>query len=352
MAQKYHIIKGTNGLDNLKGTSGADKIYGYGGQDAIEGGRGNDLIYGGSGNDTLEGNSGNDTLYGNSGQDELYGGAGNDVLHAGENKGSGNDELSGGSGNDILYGSTTLGTSTLGNCVLNGGSGNDIFYVLTKGTSVDAGTGDDLIYAGMGKPMKESYISGLDGGDGNDTISFIKAKSGVVTELNYFTLYYEGKLIEPGGAAAGERYHRNIENAIGSNYNDTLWGGEAINKLSGGKGNDFLDGLAGADILTGGAGADIFHFNSADGPEKKHRDTITDFSRKEGDLIDLHSIDANTEYRGRQQFDYIGGAAFSGEAGELRLSKGVLYGDDDGDGVADFSIRVDVDSLKLSDFVL
>ncbi len=74
----------------------------------------------------------------------------------------------------------------------------------------------------MGKPMKESYISGLDGGDGNDTISFIKAKSGVVTELNYFTLYYEGKLIEPGGAAAGERYHRNIENAIGSNYNDTL----------------------------------------------------------------------------------------------------------------------------------
>ncbi|WP_318530239.1 calcium-binding protein [Rhizobium sp. TRM95796] len=352
MAGRYNTIKGTNGLDILYGTAGADRIYGYAGQDSLEGRGGADRLYGGSGNDTLEGNAGDDILHGDAGEDELSGGAGNDVLYAGENRGDGNDELSGDAGNDILYGSTTLGKSTLGNCVLNGGGGNDTLYVLTKGTSVDAGSGNDLIYAGMGKPMKESYVSGLDGGSGNDTISFIKAKDGVVTELNYFTLYYEGKLIEPGGAAAGERYHNNIENAIGSHYNDTLWGGEAVNKLSGGKGNDFLDGLAGADILTGGAGADIFHFNSADGPETKHRDTITDFSRKDGDLIDLHSIDADTEYRGRQQFDYIGGAAFSGDAGELRLSKGVLYGDDDGDRVADFSIRVDVDSLKLSDFIL
>ncbi|MDH6266505.1 Ca2+-binding RTX toxin-like protein [Rhizobium sp. SG_E_25_P2] len=352
MAQKYNTIKGTNGQDILDGTSSADEIFGYGGQDSLEGRSGNDILRGGGGNDTLEGNAGNDILRGDAGEDVLSGGAGNDILYAGENRGSGNDELSGDAGADILYGSTTLGTSTLGNCVLDGGAGADTFYVLTKGTSVNAGSGNDLIYAGMGKPMKESYISGLDGGDGNDTISFVKAKSGVITELNYFTFYYEGRLIEPGGAAKGERYHTNIENAIGSKYKDELWGGEANNKLSGGAGNDFLDGLEGSDQLTGGAGADTFHFNTVFVSDTKNRDVVTDFSRKQGDTIDLHSMDANTELGGDQAFSFIDNAAFSGEGGEVRLAKDILYGDDDGDRVADFSIRVDVESLKASDFIL
>lgn len=352
MALKYKIIKGTNGLDVLDGTLQNEKIYGLKGQDYIEGRGGHDRLYGDAGNDYIEGNSGNDVLHGGDGADELRGGSGNDILYADANRGHLNDGLYGDAGNDTLYGSTTLGNSTLGNCFLSGGKGNDTFYALTKGTSIDGGPGDDLIYAGMGKPMKESYISGFDGGDGNDTISFIKAKSGVITELSYFTLFYQGRHIEPGGAAAGERYHVNIENIVGSNYNDELWGGEEKNTISGGKGNDFIDGLEGSDTLTGGKGADTFHFYSIFLSDAQNRDVITDFSRVDGDKIDLHDIDANTEVAFDQAFSFIGGGSFSGTAGELRFSDGVLSGDDDGDAIADFFVEVKGSSLQAGDFLL
>jgi Ca2+-binding RTX toxin-like protein len=50
-----------------------------------------------------------------------------------------------------------------------------------------------------------------------------------------------------------------------------------------GTGNDKLYGGAGKDTLTGGKGADIFVFDTA----PASRDTITDFSRTDGDKIQL-----------------------------------------------------------------
>jgi hypothetical protein len=47
------------------------------------------------------------------------------------------------------------------------------------------------------------------------------------------------------------------------------------------------------------------------------RDGIQDFSA--GDLIDLSRIDANTLLDGDQAFEFIGNAAFSKTAGELRF---------------------------------
>lgn len=48
-----------------------------------------------------------------------------------------------------------------------------------------------------------------------------------------------------------------IENLIGSDYNDNLTGNVADNNIYGGKGNDIINGGAGNDYLDGGAGADI-----------------------------------------------------------------------------------------------
>ena len=48
----------------------------------------------------------------------------------------------------------------------------------------------------------------------------------------------------------------NIENVIGSAYNDTITGNSGNNVLAGGAGNDALDGGSGNDTLTGGAGDD------------------------------------------------------------------------------------------------
>ena len=56
-----------------------------------------------------------------------------------------------------------------------------------------------------------------------------------------------------------------IENAIGSNNDDMIFGNELDNVITGGDGNDTIRGFGGNDILTGGTGGDRFIFTVADG---------------------------------------------------------------------------------------
>ena len=82
-----------------------------------------------------------------------------------------------------------------------------------------------------------------------------------------------------------------------------------------------------------------------------------DFARQEGDRIDLKGLDADAGQRGNQAFAWIGSHGFHKHAGELRaarVSGGVLVsGDTDGDGVADFAIRLKgVAAMLKGDFVL
>jgi Ca2+-binding RTX toxin-like protein len=141
---------------------------------------------------------------------------------------------------------------------------------------------------------------------------------------------------------------------------DLLRGGAGNDTLTGGSGNDKLSGGAGADTLTGGLGADKFVFSStSDFPTGSLHDTITDFSHAQGDQIDLSALDANTKVAGNQAFTYLGTAAFTHHAGELRAyydatnDQTIVSGDWNGDGVADFNIYVQhVHSLLGTDFVL
>lgn len=64
-------------------------------------------------------------------------------------------------------------------------------------------------------------------------------------------------------------------------------GNGAANELRGDAGNDIIDGGAGRDLLTGGTGADRFRFATADAFGTAQADRITDFSRSEGDRIEL-----------------------------------------------------------------
>jgi Ca2+-binding RTX toxin-like protein len=131
---------------------------------------------------------------------------------------------------------------------------------------------------------------------------------------------------------------------IGNGAVNTLAGAGGDDLLKGGRGGDVIDGGAGADRLYGGGDKDVFVFSRATESAGKlaARDTIFDFSRDDGDQIDLASIDANGKKHGNGTFDLIERHQFTGAHGELRYGHHdgdtVIYGDIDGDKKADLSI--------------
>jgi subtilisin family serine protease len=141
---------------------------------------------------------------------------------------------------------------------------------------------------------------------------------------------------------------------VGFAGNDSLFGLAGNDTLDGGAGNDLLLGGAGRDQMTGGAGADMFRFTTlADSAIGSNRDIISDFSRIDGDRIDLAAIDANTRLAGDQAFTFIGSASFGRIAGQLRFVGGLVQADVNGDGRADMEIAVQgISSLLATDFVL
>jgi serralysin len=115
-----------------------------------------------------------------------------------------------------------------------------------------------------------------------------------------------------------------IENARGGTGNDVLIGNQGANLLDGGRG---------ADQLTGGAGADTFLFRTGDsGPGA--RDFISDFVSGQDKI----------SFEGFGGLSFVGNAAFSGEANELRYwneGASTFVGiDANGDRNADFLIEL------------
>ena len=146
------------------------------------------------------------------------------------------------------------------------------------------------------------------------------------------------------------------DNLNGGNGNDRLLGGVGADLINGGKNNDVLLGGNGDDKLIGGlgrdkmtgeAGADDFIFTSATfAGTGASRDVIADFEHRVDD-IDLRGFMAGGEF--------IGNAAFEDVAGQVRYNKatGILQGDVNGDGNADFEIGfTNKPVLSAADFIL
>jgi len=322
-------------VENIIGGSGDDTIFGSSANNVFAGGVGNDTLYGGAGDDTLSGDSGNDVIYGDAGNDTLNAGAGNNTLDGG----AGADILNGGGGltdvNWAGYQSATAGVvADLGNAannnvtvndasgdtynaiqnllgsnfadtltgdggdnIIDGASGNDTIYGAAGNDTLSGGTGNDTLYGGNND---DTLFGGagddnLDGGLGNDMLeggagadvlnggavtgdvnwaSYQTATAGVVAAMDPLLAGITA------GDAAGDTYS-NIQNLIGSTFddtlygdalnnsidgsagNDTLYGGDGIDTLLGGDGNDVLDGGNGNDYIDGGAGIDKVSFLSS-----------------------------------------------------------------------------------------
>ena len=351
------VVGNGNTLGNrVTGGSGGDRLNGLGGNDQLIGGAGDDRLDGGSGADTLSGGTGDDTYVVDSAGDraiEATAGGYDTVtttLHtyslgaeiealdftgSGGFNGTGNrldNRVTGGSGDDVLNG-------LFGNDTLIGGAGDD---------RLDGGGGGDTLAGGAGSDVYLIDYKGdavrEDRGQGTDT---------VVSEINYTlganveNLTLVGRANHGTGNAAGNVIIGGGKGDVlsGLKGNDTLEGGGGKDAIDGGAGRDTIVGGAGRDTLTGGKGADLFVFSSGDsGASVRTADTITDFSHRRHDIIDLSAIDAIARSHRDDAFAFIGDAAFSGHAGELRYgTRGadtLLLGDTDGDGAADLVIRL------------
>jgi hypothetical protein len=123
---------------------------------------------------------------------------------------------------------------------------------------------------------------------------------------------------------------------------DELHGGDDTDRVIGNGGRDRIDGGRGADRLKGGAGADTFVFDRGDTGMGNRADTILDFGRG-GDRIDLTDWGLDS---------FLGGRAFTGTDGEVRIAGDVLLIDRDGDRTADAAIRIAGPDMPGADDVL
>jgi Ca2+-binding RTX toxin-like protein len=269
-------------IEAVDGTrNGNDTITGSDGDNFLRGRGGNDSLVGGAGDDTLQGDQGNDTLRGGDGRDDLRGGDGNDLLDASGGSaatqgfgdfiepGFGSNTIIGhaalfaeGEGIDIFYGNLT-GTGGLVFTVGANGSGtvvsntpgvvNDTFTF----THYFIGSGDNDNMTGSATGWE-----GWEGGAGNDTID---------GGDGYDSLQYDGDRFEGGLGAVTVNFITgtatdgfgntdtffNIEEARGTQQNDTMTGGDLWVRLEGRQGNDLLTGssVEGAELI-GGDGND------------------------------------------------------------------------------------------------
>lgn len=353
-------------IENVTGSAYHDRLVGDGQNNVLTGRGGDDELIGGGGNDTLNGGIGNDTMAGGAGDDTYVIDSSADVIV--ENAGEGSDTLQVKTSyslvnlpnvENLTYTGTAAATLT-GNAAanqINGGIGND---------TIDGGAGADTMAGGNGN---DTYLVDV----ANDLIvEAAGAGTDTVKASVSFTLGANVETLILTGAAAIDGTGNDLANTITGNgaanhlYGlggiDTLIGGSGDDYLDGGLGGDTLRGGAGADTLIGGSGQDKFDWDAvSDTGVGAARDQVLDFKHTV-DKLDLSTIDAKTGTQTNDAFKFIGAAAFSGTAGELRSqvihdASGdytVVQGDVNGDGVADFEIALVgyTASLLASDFIL
>jgi Ca2+-binding RTX toxin-like protein len=237
-------------------------------------------------------------IYGTNGNDVRYGTDGGDWFRAD----AGNDWFSGGNGDDSFIGG--LGADTF-----YGGNGNDLTIYHENGTGVSINLSNNTTWDGSAWDYQYD-VEHAHGSNWNDTIYGNAGNNG---------------LNGVGGA----------DYLAGLDGNDTLFGGDQSDTLEGGSGNDWLSGGVSYDTLHGGSGADRFFYNDNPNGDEAYWDTIRDFSRAEGDKIDLGGIDAKFSVAGDQPFTWVGQTtAVTGE-GQLGYYQSggntYIHGNTDGD---------------------
>ena len=259
-------VVGTGYGDSLKAKSNGSRLFGEGGDDNL---------YGRDGNDSLVGASGDDTIHDTGGNDIINGGAGTDMVSytqatAGvvvdlkethqQTVGAGFDTLISieqvrGTGfNDWLAGTDGINE-------LHGLNGNDIMFGRSQNDSLNGGNGDDILDGGNGN-------DNLNGSFGVDAASYLTALAGVTVDLAITGWQYTSNWSEWDKLI-------NIENLIGSFFNDTLRGDDNDNVINAGAGDDLIEARGGNDTVVAGLGGGSDEYDGGSGVDLLRFDDVS-----------------------------------------------------------------------------
>lgn len=400
-------ITGGTGADTLTGLAGNDTLDGGSGIDSLVGGAGNDiyivdnagdvilelagegtetvrarsasytlgaevehLVYVGVGAFAGTGNGLDNSITGGTGDDTLTGGAGIDTLTGG----GGDDLLVGGVGNDVYIvtaGSATItelaaeGTDTVRTSLVAFTLAAEVENLVYTGTAAFAGNGNasDNILTGA------AAADTLTGGAGNDSLDGAAGADRLTGGLGDDTYIVDnaGDVVVEVAAEGTDTVRTSLTSyTLGANVEALVYTGTGnflgtgnglANSITGGAGADTLTGGGGADTLTGGTGADNFVLSNATLSPVATPITLADFSTADGDQINLSGMDANSGTAADDAFTFIGAAAFTNVAGQLRIqvvgTDLQVLGDINGDGTADFALTLTaVTTLAATDILL
>jgi Ca2+-binding RTX toxin-like protein len=334
------------GGNGFVATGGTNVIRNYGTIDVTNGA----FTFDGPGGDQLR-NAG--TITGKALNVVFTGGGSDSVVNTGHIDGN----LVFGAGADTYrgIGGTIAGTIT-------GGGGSDTYFTSQSVMNILelGGGGTDTVYATvnfrLAANLERLYLQGFaETGIGNASGNIMAGNGG------------DNRLFGLGGLDSIAGFEGD-DVISGGDGNDTLRGGDGDDWLRGAVGNDSLSGAADNDTVTGGLGADsmaggtgndrfVFVRQADGGKTVATSDLITDFTRGQ-DVIDLFGIDARTTNAApNDAFTFIGAAAFTNVAGQMRYSSAAgvttLLMDVNGNGTADMAIRLTGTlALTAQDFIL
>ncbi|CAN1527024.1 RTX calcium-binding nonapeptide repeat [Burkholderiaceae bacterium] len=290
-------VRGSQYDDSLVGDANNNSLFGGSGNDTLQGGAGGDYLEGGLGNDLIDGGAVLDRIQYNDSNTATYSNA-----TAGVNVNLQTGLATGGDGNDSLisinavtgskFNDTLIGDANLGFVNLTGGAGDDL---------IDGGLIQDRIayrdihratYTDATSSVKVNLGLGVSyGGAGNDTLVNINQTRGsnsadvLVGSDNWYIETFEGgagnDTLDGGSGDNWARYRAstsavnvnlktgialdgygtvdtlfNINGTRGSEFNDTLIGGNAAYGTGTADGLEMFNGEGGSDLIDGGQGFD------------------------------------------------------------------------------------------------
>ncbi len=239
----------TRGLPSINLTftsdTGVENILGSPFGDTLRGNSCNNIINGNTEDDFLEGRGGDDTYV-------IIDGGSTDTISELDSEGTDTVDASMVTV-DLNWTITAAELSMIADGVVaaRGSSGPEPGFDLINGEeSIEwliGGSEKDRFILDEERPL--SFVSG---GDGFDTLDYSNKTSFV--DVSLFK-----------GTTTSITAIQEIENVLGTIYNDFINGDENRNSLAGLTGNDFINGLRGNDTLSGGPGSDTYIFDDSSG---------------------------------------------------------------------------------------